>query len=68
LTKGKERFGLEPSSIDKGNRLNVTLFNPEGTNTFTKVDMVSKSKNSIFEGHVLKGNVYGIINNNKIQL
>jgi dihydroorotase len=68
LTKGKERFGLKPSSIDKGNRLNVTLFNPEGTNTFTKVDMVSKSKNSIFEGHVLKGNVYGIINNNKIQL
>lgn len=68
LTKGKERFGLESSSINKGNKLNITLFNPDGTNTFTKNEMASKSKNSIFEGHDLKGNVYGIINNNKIQL
>jgi len=68
LIKGKERFGLEPMSINKGNKLNITLFNPDGTHTFTKDHISSKSKNSIFEGHTLKGNVYGIINNNKIQL
>lgn len=68
LTKGKERFGLESSSINKGNKLNATLFNPEGHFTFSKNDMLSKSKNSIFEGHSLKGKVYGIINNNQIQL
>ena len=68
LSKGKERFGLETSSITKGNRLNVTLFNPEGHYTFSKNDIHSKSKNSIFDGHSLKGKVYGIINNNQIQL
>ena len=68
LTKGKERFGLETSSITKGNRLNVTLFNPEGNYIFSKNDIHSKSKNSIFDGHSLKGKVYGIINNNQIQL
>lgn len=68
LTKGKERFGLETSSITKGNRLNVTLFNPEGNYTFSKNDIHSKSKNSIFDGYSLKGKVYGIINNNQIQL
>jgi dihydroorotase len=68
LTKGKERFGHTPLSINKGNKLDITLFNPEGYYTFSKNDMASKSKNSIFEGHSLKGRVYGIINNNQIQL
>ncbi|PTM04129.1 MAG: dihydroorotase [Bacteroidetes bacterium] len=68
LSKGKERFGVESSSINKGNKLNITLFNPEETYTFGKNHMSSKSKNSIFEGHTLKGKAYGIINNNKIQL
>ena len=68
LTRGKERFGLEYSSIDKGNKLNATLFNPDGNFIFSKDHIKSKSKNSIFEGSTLKGNVYGIINNNKIQL
>jgi len=68
LTKGKERFGIETISIEKGSKANITLFNPEGTHTFSKDHIHSKSKNSIFEGHQLKGNVCGIINNNKIQL
>lgn len=68
LTKGKERFGLESSPINKGNILNITLFNPDENYTFTKDLIYSKSKNSIFEGHTLKGKAYGIINNNKIQL
>lgn len=68
LTKGKERFGLEHSSINKGNKLNATLFNPDGNFTFSKSHISSKSKNSIFEGSTIKGSVFGIINNNKIQL
>ncbi|TXG39396.1 dihydroorotase [Seonamhaeicola maritimus] len=68
LTKGKQRFGIEQSPLNIGNAANITLFNPESKYTFNKGDIKSKSKNSIFEGSDLKGNVYGIISNNKISL
>lgn len=65
LTKGKSRFGLEELPIQIGNKLNITLFNPDTTYTFSKNDIISKSKNAIFENESLKGKVYGIISNNK---
>ena len=68
LTKGKSRFGLEQSAINIGNTVNISLFNPETKYTFSKEHIVSKSKNAIFENETLKGNVYGIISNNKISL
>ncbi len=68
LTKGKSRFGAEQLSINKGNKLNITLFNPDTKYTFSKKDIISKSKNAIFENEALKGKVYGIISNNKISL
>jgi len=68
LTKGKERFGLENTSINEGNKANITLFNPETKRTFTEIDILSKSKNSIFLNMELKGKAYGIINNNSIVL
>lgn len=68
LTKGKSRFGLEPSAINIGNPLNATLFNPDTKYTFSVKDVVSKSKNAIFEGETLKGKVYGIISNNHVFL
>ncbi len=68
LTKGKSRFSLEQTPINIGNKANITLFNPSTTYTFGKNDMVSKSKNAIFEGANLKGKVYGIVANNKISL
>ncbi len=68
LTKGKSRFGLESTSINTGNTLNITLFNPDTKYTFSKNDIVSKSKNAIFENETLKGKVYGIIANNKVVL
>ena len=68
LTRGKSRFGIEPTSITIGNKLNATLFNPNGTYTFGVNDIKSRSKNAIFQGHTLKGNVYGIIANNKLVL
>lgn len=68
LTKGKSRFGIESSPINIGNAVNVTLFNPDMKYTFTSKNIVSKSKNAIFEHQNLKGNVYGIMSNNKIAL
>ncbi|WP_308992604.1 dihydroorotase [Mariniflexile litorale] len=68
LTKGKMRFGIEPTPINIGNKLNITLFNPDIKYTFTLKHIVSKSKNAIFENETLKGNVYGIISNNKVSL
>lgn len=65
LTKGKERFGIESSSISKGNKANMTLFNPDYSYTFTKEHIISTSKNAIFRDFALKGKVYGIIANNK---
>jgi dihydroorotase len=68
LTKGKDRFGIESSAINIGNKLNITLFNPDYKYVFCHKDIISKSKNSIFENHPLKGKVYGISNNNKTVL
>jgi len=68
LTKGKQRFGLENASISIGNKANITLFNPDIKYAFAEEHIHSKSKNSLFLGHNLKGKAYGIIANNKIEL
>jgi dihydroorotase len=68
LTKGKERFKIESSSINIGNKLNITLFNPDDKYVFSTKDIFSKSKNSMFFGVEMQGRVYGIYNNNKIEL
>ena len=68
LTRGKSRFGLEQTPINIGNKLNITLFNPDVKYTFSSNDIVSKSKNAIFEHQDLKGKVYGIIANNQISI
>ncbi len=68
LTKGKSRFGVEQTPINIGNTLNITLFNPDTKYTFSINDILSKSKNAIFEHQNLKGKVYGIISKNQISL
>ena len=68
LTKGKDRFGLQSSSITIGNKAALSLFNPNGEYKFTKEYIKSTSKNAIFEGHTLKGKSYGIISNNQMIL
>lgn len=68
LAKGKTRFGFENSSINIGEQINITLFNPDIKYTFSKSDFISKSKNAIFENEILKGKVYGIIANKKVAL
>jgi len=59
---------LEKHSINIGNKLDITLFNPDIKYTFSLNDVVSKSKNAIFENQALKGKVYGIISNNQLFL
>ena len=68
LCKGKERFGVGINPISIGNKLNITLFNPSLNNTFSIKDLVSKSKNTIFEDQNLKGSVYGVIANRQVFL
>ena len=68
LTSGKTLFGLREQSIAEGEPASLTLFNPEGEYTFTKQDILSKSKNSAFLGQELKGRAYGVINNGKLIL
>ena len=68
LTRGKNRFGISSSSINVGEKINATLFNPNTSVKFTKDQILSKSKNAIFENETLNGSVYGVINNNKICL
>ncbi|MGB5418113.1 dihydroorotase [Algibacter sp.] len=68
LTKGKARFGVETAPIAVGNAANIALFNPDAKYTFSKKDILSKSKNAMFENESLKGTVYGIIANNQAVL
>ena len=66
LSKGRERFGLSPVTIEKGSLANLTLFNPKSEFIYTKKHCISTSKNSMFFGEKMKGKVYGIIANNQI--
>lgn len=66
LTLGKAVFGIKNNSIAEGSKANFTLFTPEGKSTFTKENILSKSKNSAFLGTEIKGSVYGILNQNQL--
>lgn len=61
LTRGKERFGLENPEIKEGQPANLSLFVPDSDHEFSKTDILSTSKNSIFLGQKLKGRALGIV-------
>ncbi|WP_410881420.1 dihydroorotase [Myroides sp. DW712] len=65
LTAGRAIFGLPTVSIAEGNEVNLSLFTTQGTWTFTKESILSKSKNSAFLGSVMQGKVYGVIRQDK---
>ena len=67
-TNPRKRFGIAIPEIEEGNQAELTLFNPEGTYTFSIKDILSTSKNSIFIDKKLKGKVFGIIANNQLIL
>lgn len=66
FTKGKIRFGIESSPIAIGNKADLSLFDPNESYVFSREQMISRSKNSMFENTELKGKVYGIIANNQV--
>jgi dihydroorotase len=66
LTQGSERFGIIKPSVNEGEKADLSLFNPDMTYQFSKSHITSRSKNSAFLGKTLKGEVYGVIANNKI--
>lgn len=68
LTAGKNIFGLESHNITEGAKASFTLFTTAGSRTFTKQDILSKSKNSAFLGMELIGRAYGIYSNGKLIL
>jgi dihydroorotase len=66
LTAGRTLFQLETSTFEKGNKANLTLFATENNWSFTKENILSKSKNSAFLGQPMKGKVIGVYNNGKL--
>lgn len=68
LTAGRKIFGLEATAIAENTAANLTFFNPETSWIFTKESILSKSKNSAFLGQKMKGKVYGIYNQGKLQI
>lgn len=64
----KKIFGIENHSITEGNKAEISLFNPKNEYVFTKENILSTSKNSIFLNKQLKGEAYGIFANNQLIL
>ena len=64
----RKRFGLKEISIKRGEKANLTLFNPYSDYVFTEEHILSSSKNSAFLGKKLKGKVYGVVANNKLAI
>ena len=68
FTAAKSYFNIENNTIAEGNKAELTLFNPNEDWVFSKENILSFSKNSIMLGKKMKGKVYGIISNNKIEI
>lgn len=67
-TNPRKIFNIETTSIQEGEKADLTLFTPETKYTFTEDSILSTSKNAVFLNKKLTGKVYGIISNNKIIL
>src|SRR5690606_30702478 len=68
LTAARKIFKLEPVVVTENSPACLTLFNPDGDWTFEEKHILSTSKNSAFTGQRMKGQVYGICNNNQLIL
>ncbi|MDN3594290.1 dihydroorotase [Zunongwangia endophytica] len=66
LTRDKERFKAEISTLAEQKLAKLSFFLPEEKYTFEKSDILSISQNSIFLGQQLKGKAIGIFNNNQL--
>ena len=61
-------FGLESPSIDINQPAAISLFSTSGKRIFTEKNILSSSKNAIFENKEVHGKVYGIYANNQLIL
>jgi dihydroorotase len=61
LNSGKSKFGIKNYIVEEGSVANLSLFTIEKKYTFSKSNILSKSKNSAFLGTNMKGKPYGII-------
>jgi dihydroorotase len=68
LTSGRKIFTNSSLEIKQGIKANITLFNPDSNWIFETNNILSKSKNAVFLNQKMKGNVYGIYNNNQLIL
>ena len=66
LTSGYDTFSINKPSLSVGSEAKLTLFNPDIKYTFSKSNILSKSKNSSFIDSKLKGKAYGVVSNSKI--
>lgn len=64
----RKRFNVELASIKEDEKASLSIFNPDGAYTFSKENIISTSKNSIFLEKKLEGKVYGIYNNSQLIL
>lgn len=61
-------FGFAVPTIAPGEKVNITLFDPNASYVFEKEMIYSKSTNNAFIGKTLKGKVWGIVQGNHIHL
>lgn len=64
----RQLLNIDLPEIEEGAEANLTIFDPNHEWTFSKKDILSKSKNSPIIGMELKGKVLGVVNNGKSQL
>lgn len=67
-TNPRNILKLNVPKLEVGELANLTLFSPTTTTTFENTDLVSKSKNTPLVGKKLMGKVYGVVNQNKLEL
>lgn len=61
----RQLLNIDLPEIEEGAEANLTIFDPNHEWTFSKKDILSKSKNSPVIGMELKGKVLGVVNNGK---
>lgn len=61
-------LSVESRPIEVGQKADLTFFNPSRSWEFTKEDLVSATTNTPLLGKTLKGYVFGVYNNGKMQL
>ena len=68
LTSAKTIFGIENQAIEENSKANLSFFTTNNDWTFSKENILSKSKNSAFLGQKMKGKAIGIYNNGKLMV